>query len=163
MSESSAPKLNGEQVHAIHRDDYLANIADASERLRFQSEFAHALLKNLNLVNGGGILALLTLVGNSKATYDMISIWWSFAWFSLGLAFSLFAYFGAFFSQQSYMNTSLKQAWNLQRQSVGLEHAYEILTDFNRGNLAFYGGILSALLSLGFFVIAAFVALGGLL
>ena len=93
----------------------------------------------------------------------MISIWWSFAWFSLGLAFSLFAYFGAFFSQQSYMNTSLKQAWNLQRQSVGLEHAYEILTDFNRGNLAFYGGILSALLSLGFFVIAAFVALGGLL
>lgn len=147
---------------AIAVEDYKANIAEAAERLKFQVDYSQAALRNLSLVNGGAIVALLTFIGNTDADFNARAIWYAFGWFSGGLSCSLLAYFGAFFSQLFFMSQTMHQAWNAQERAVGREEKYEIESDYNFGNVAMYGAVVLALLSCIFFVIGAFVSLGGL-
>lgn len=147
----------------VAQADYAAFMQETSERLRYQIEFAQATLRNLHFVNGGAVIALLTLVGNSAVSYDPRAIWWSFVWFGTGLFFSLAAYFGAFFSQSYFMNATLAQAWNAQAVSHNLPEPHDIMPDIKRGDTAFKGGVAFASLSLLMFVVGAFVALGGIL
>ena len=158
-----AARPSEKHIRAFSAEDYAANIADAADRLRFQTEFSQSALKNLHLVNGGAIIALLTFIGNSSATFGERSMWWAFFWFASGLGSSLIAYFGAYFSQVAFMEVSLKLAWNAQRRSVGVEEVYDFKPDFALGNRALYFGISAAVASLMSFVVGSFVALGGLL
>lgn len=159
----SADQTSNEDAYRrISASDYHANLSEGGERLKFQVDITQYALKNLNLVNGGGILALLTLVGNSSAIYDHRSISWAFAWFALGLAFSLGAYLGAFVSQYQFMNATYKLAWNAQARSEGLAEPYDMRLNARFGNGALFFSISLAVLSLIFFIIGAFVALDGL-
>ena len=142
-------------------EDYRAEIQEAACRLRFQVEYSQSALRNLTLVNGGAIIALLTFIGNSNSTMSIISTKWSFSWFSLGLFLSLISYFGAFFSQKFFMNVSFYKAWNAQYQARSLPAPYDITQDFKKGNRAMCAGIISALFSATCFVIGSFVALDG--
>jgi predicted RNase H-like HicB family nuclease len=148
---------------AIGRTDYEAFIQESSERLRYQVEFSQSALRNLHLVNGGAIIALLTVVGNSVIEYDVRSLWWAFLWFGVGLVASLSAYFGAYFSQANFMNVAVQQAWNAQATSHDLPEPYSLEPEMSRGNIALWGGIGAALTGLASFIIGAFVALGGIL
>ena len=147
----------------INRADYTAFLEESADRLKFQVEFSQSALRNLHLVNGGGIIALLTLVGNSNVEYDLRSIWWSFFWFGSGLIASLIAYFGAYFSQSFFMNIAVQQAWNAQAVSHGLKPPHDWSKDWKFGNRALWGGIAAATTSLIAFITGAFVALGGIL
>jgi hypothetical protein len=156
------PSIEEETIRRISASDYASNVAEGAERLKFQIEFAQSTLRNLHLVNGGAIVALLTLIGNSSANYNEYSISSAFVWFAIGLAVCLAAYFGAFYSQLFFMNATYKQAWNAQARSEGLAEPYGIKPDARLGNLALFTAIFLAVSSLVSFIIGAFVALGGL-
>ncbi|MGB3167262.1 MAG: hypothetical protein WBA68_10860 [Alteraurantiacibacter sp.] len=119
-------------------------------------------LRNLQLVNGGGILALLTFLGNTNVTFGFNGIWWAFFWFGGGLTTSLSAYFGAFFSQFYFLQVTFKQAWNAQRRARGARETYDFKSDFDVGNKFLFGSVVAALASLFCFVVGAFVALAAL-
>ena len=142
--------------------DYAAFSEEASQRLRFQIEFAQAAIRNLLLVNGGAVLALLTALGNSVMHPEPRGLWWSFFWFALGLSAALAAYFAAFYSQLYFYNSSLSEAWNAQQVAHELPETHNPLPDFQKGNRALVGGVVTAIISLSSFVIGAFVALGAL-
>ena len=160
--EQDPTKLSEEPIQSFYHDVYASSISDASERLKSQTDFSLSALKNLHLVNGGAIVGLLTFMGHSPDHYEKRAIWWALCWFSIGLALSLLAYFGAFCSQAAYMHVSYKRAWNAKLRVLGLPEQYEAMTDIRRGNCALYMAIGSATLSLSLFVIGAFVALSAL-
>lgn len=157
---SSTSQENANSETAL--EDYRADIQEAAERLKYQVEFAQATLKNLHLVNGGAILALLTFLGNTGFEFNYRSIWWAFVWFGLGLAASLAAYFGAFFSQVHFMNVTIAQAWNAQSHARGGKATNAFERDFKLGNRFMYFGIGAAVASLMLFMVGSFVALSGL-
>lgn len=147
------------RTREIALDDYRAYIAEGAERTRFQVDYSQSTLRNLQLVNGGAIVALLTFLGNNDVAFNFRGIWWAFVWFGCGLFSSLAAYLGAFFSQHFYMQVTYLQAWNAQLRARGLQEKYEIQSDHKRGNVALACGVSLAVLSLVFFIIGAFVAL----
>jgi hypothetical protein len=147
----------------IDQDDYAAAINELAARLGYQIDFAQSALKSLLFVNGGAILALLTMIGNASATFDSRAIWWSFFWYSSGLVVVLLAYFGAFISQFFFMDVTTKEAWNAQLRRDGLPTKYDLLSPQRWGNFAFLMAACCATLALGCFVIGSFVALGGIL
>lgn len=147
---------------SIALEDYKLNSAEAMERLKYQVEFAQSALRNLHLVNGGAIIALLTFVGNVVDGIDKSSIFWSFVWFSIGLSLSLLAYLGAYFSQSFFMNVAFAQAWEAQHRAEGSVATFPYQKDFDRGNVALAVGIGFALASMVCFIVGAFVAIEGL-
>ena len=147
----------------IARLDYSAYLQESNDRLRFQTEFSHSALKSLTLVNGGGILALLTFIGNSNATFDPNPIWWAFASFAVGLTFTLAAHIGAYFSQAAFMNVTLHQMWDAQRAMLGEPPKQEYHSDFRAGNKILYSAIGCALASMAGFIAGAAFSLAGLL
>lgn len=154
--------VTDESERRINAAHYESQIREGGERLKFQIDLAQSALKNLHLVNGGAIVALLTLIGNSKANFSQYAIGWAFVWFALGLSASLAAYFGAFYSQLFFMNASMRGAWNAQARSEGISGNHSIDRDVKLGNYGLNGAIFLAVSSLVFFIVGAFVALGGL-
>lgn len=147
---------------SIAVEDYKINSTEGLERLKYQVEFSQAALRNLHLVNGGAIIALLTFVGNVSDGIDKLSIFWSFVWFSSGLACSLLAYLGAYFSQAFFMNVAFSQAWEAQHAAEGSSVKFPFEQDLRRGNVALLFGIGMELVSMACFIIGAFVAIEGL-
>ena len=160
MSQEGHPSPTAVQEMAL--EDYRADIQEVGERLRYQVEFAQSALKNLHLVNGGAVLALLTFLGNTDMDFNFRAIWWAFVWFGVGLVASLAAYFGAYFSQAHFMNVTVAQAWNAQSRARGGPERHEIEPAFSAGNRYMYFGISAAVASLVCFVVGSFVALSGL-
>ncbi|MEN8860977.1 hypothetical protein [Qipengyuania flava] len=147
---------------AIALEDYRAYVEEGSQRLGFQVDYSQAGLRNLQLVNGGAVIALLTIVGNTSVDFDYRSLWWAFFWFGSGLALSLLAYFGAFFSQHFFMQQTFTQAWDAQARARGIVCSTDQMKSFRHGNIAFGLAIIFAIVSLTCFVTGSFVALEGL-
>ncbi len=150
-------------IRSISDKDYSAFLEEAADRLRFQVEFAQASMRNLLLVNGGAVLALLTALGNSSMSHNDRGMWWAFFWFSVGMLAALAAYFAAFFSQYFYYNGTLFQAWNAQQAAHDLENSHDPMPQFKRGDLSLVSGVIAATGSLIAFVIGSFVALDALI
>jgi hypothetical protein len=157
-----APEEIEKIAREIALEDYRANLEEAADRLRFQVEYSQAGLRNLQLVNGGAVIALLTILGNTNVEFDGRSLWWAFFWFGLGLSLSLIAYFGAFFSQHFYMQQTYQQAWNAQFRARGIDGPNNHMVNYGRGNLALALAIAAGIVSLGSFITGSFVALNGL-
>ena len=155
--------MGGDPEKAISQENYQEFLAEASDRLRFQVDFAQSEMWNLLLVNGGGILALLTLIGNSAVEFSADAIWYAFLWFALGLALSLAAYFCAFMSQYFFLRSTSAQAWNAQQIFHGQQPKYNFQKDDDFGDLAAFIGLGACFFSLICFVIGAFVSLSGIL
>ena len=155
-----------EELERINREialeDYRAYVEEGSQRLGFQVDYSQAGLRNLQLVNGGAVIALLTILGNTSVEFDYRSLWWAFFWFGLGLALSLTAYFGAFFSQHFFMQQTFMQAWDAQARARGIVRSTDHIKSFRRGNIALGLAIIFAVVSLACFVTGSFVALEGL-
>jgi hypothetical protein len=136
---------------------------DASERLKFQSDFAQAAWRLLTLVNGGAIVALFTFIGNAKPAIDHGLIWSSFVCFCAGLAFCALSIGAGFFAQAYYMKSNISVAWNKQAEMHGYAPAYTDVqkSEERTGEIAEYVGIGCAALSLISFIAGAACALSG--
>ena len=153
-------------VRQISKLEYEEHKQEVSDRLRFQIEFAQALLKAFLLVNGASIISLLTFIGNTTNDIDAGWMWWGFASFALGLACALVSYVGAFFSQVNFMQTAAMQMWASHGRSHGIEKVIEPVefAKFLKNGMLFMNvGILSAVASLAGFVAGAFFALKAIL
>lgn len=147
----------------IARLDYEFFKGEISERLKFQVEFAHAVLRGLTLTNGGAIVALFTFIGNSGADFDRQLIWWAFGLFSLGLVLTLVSSTGAFFSQSFYMKSTVSQLWNAQVDMLGGKGEFDYKTEYRKGEWSEAIGIAAGLLAIGLFIVGAGFALAGVL
>ena len=143
----------------LHEVEFEISAKDAEKRLEFADSYAHAGLKSLFLVNGAAIVALLTFAGNADLEFDKRGIFWSFAWFSIGICFNITSYFGAYFNQNFYMITSTKRSLNAKYAALGIPHTIDESKDMRTGNIWIGVAILSAVLSFVLFVTGAFVAL----
>lgn len=150
-------------ARSISEKDHSAFLAEAADRLKFQVEFAQSALRNLLLVNGGAVLALLTALGNSQMNPDARGLWWAFSWFGIGLASSLIAFFAAFFSQYFFYNGTVLQAWNAQREVHELPPAHDAMPQFLLGDRFLVVGVICAVVSLVAFIVGSFVALEALI
>jgi hypothetical protein len=143
-------------------EEYKVNTQEAMERLKFQFDFSQAGLRNLQFVNGGAMVALLTFIGNGSDRIDENSVFWSFVWFSFGLAVSLASYFAAYLSQSHYMNLAFHRAWDAQHRAEGSVTRFPADNYERNGDRAIFASMGLASASLLAFVIGAFVALEGL-
>ena len=144
-------------------EEYKVNTQEAMERLRYQFDFSQSGLRNLQIVNGGAIVALLTFIGNGSERIDPNSVFWSFLWFSLGLAASLMSYFAAYLSQSHYMNLAFHRAWDAQHRAEGSEARFPADDHERNGDRAIMASMALASASLLVFVVGAFVAIEGLI
>lgn len=145
----------------VARSDIENYRQEMADRLKFQVDFAQALLKNLTLVNGGAIVALFTFLGHDGNRFIIKLLWWSFTFFSIGLASALAAFIAAFYSQLFFMNATAFQMWNSQLQILGHSERHDQRPDYEKGDCALKVGVALAILSLVTFVIGAAFALGG--
>lgn len=106
-------------------------ITELGERLGYQHDFAQAALKNLMLVNGGSIVALLTFIGNKGLEFDDVLMWWAFFSFGVGLLLSFIALITAYLSQGAFMQANYYQAERLSWRLAGRVWPDEYVTKEN--------------------------------
>ncbi len=137
---------------------------DASERLKYATDYAQAGLKGLFFANGAAIVALLTFLGNTKKSqFDPQGIWWAFVWFTFGLAAVLLTNILGYVSQASYMNAILNSSRQADADAHETGHKFDSEDDEKRGSGAEIAGMSLAISSLTAFVAGAFVALDAIL
>ena len=157
--------LNDDQARTHARLNYEALTAESQLRLQFQASFAEQALKGLMLVNGGAIVALYTVIGNSGAvSLDVGRLWVAFGCFVAGLVLTLLAYLGAFASQNFYYVSSQFEAWNhLDALKGSKGGALDHLEPYRKGHWAQIAGVGCAVLSVAAFGVGAGLALSGVL
>ena len=162
MDDNKIEKWREDTARKIALEEYKVNTEEAMERLKYQFEFSQAVLRNLQIANGGAMLALLTFIGQGEDRIASNAIFWSFVWFSIGLASSLTSYFGAYLSQSHYMNLAFHRAWDAQHRSEGSVTRFPAEDHERNGDRAILGAMSLAIASLITFVLGAFVAIEGL-
>lgn len=106
--------------------DYEDRRQEAAARLQYQIDFLQTAFKGLNLINGGAIVALFTLLSAEKVALTVAQTRWSFAAFAAGLVFNLLAAFFAFRSQFHYKTVAIHRAVNARHAIHGLEAKHEV-------------------------------------
>jgi hypothetical protein len=162
MDIKAAAEWREEANKLIAIEDYKLESAEALERLKYQVDFSQAALRNLQLVNGGAMIALLTFIGNIDGGLDNRSIFWSFVWFGLGLNFGLAAYLGAYLSQSNFMNVAYLRVWEAQQRAKGNARKFPLQKVYQKGACALNSAIALATLNLVGFVVGCLVAVDGL-
>jgi len=147
--------------------EYASLTAEASDRLRFQFEFAQSGIRGLTIANGGALIALFTFIGNvgrdGAVSYNSTAIWWAFGWFVVGLVCALIATMAAFFSQMWFFYSTKREAWNAQARIIGAKEAEDPAPDMLRGQWAFGFGLFVLAIGTVAFAVGAAVALSGVL
>lgn len=134
------------------------NLQESAQRQQFQQDLALGALKGLNIINGGGILALLTFMGHNTARPNQLELASAIQCFAGGLGANLLAYIFGYFAQSEYSDLIAHQACNDQRTLLGLAHEDETKGSRARGNTHLSVGIMLALASLGLFAAGAVIA-----
>lgn len=142
--------------------------AELLERLKFQVGYSEAIIKSLILVNGGAMVALFTLIGSASTAavfrFDTKALWAAFALFAAGLALTLLAAIGGFFSQGFFYGVTQQELWMAQEARLtGCIPKDERPAGLRRGQAAQYAGVACAILSTACFSIGAGVALSAVL
>lgn len=139
----------------------------ANQRLAYVSNLSALVHKQLLVLNGGGIIAMFTLLGHS----DLIrvagsNVWAAFACFGLSFFCLFISIACSFFAQNDFMLSE----WRLS-ENLYMELATEKLPEgwkkhdttglISRGSVIRNGAIATALLAAAFFVAAGGCALFG--
>lgn len=135
--------------------------SSAMIRLESISNFAQSLWKSLMIVNGGAIVALFTLIGNSDLAVDKFWLWWAFLTFAIGLGATLLSNFGAYVTQSAYWQHDMSGAWNAQEQMHGRPPKWvkEVAHSSSLGTMFEWGALGSAILALAAFLVGSWCAL----
>ena len=157
MNELVQDRRNQAKDEASRRWD------EASERLKYATEYAHAGLKGLLLANGGAIVALLTFVGNAQTSHvDKHEIWWAFGAFTIGLCSVLAAYIAGYVSHASSMQATFARYINALHTAQGFAGDADGSKDERRADRSENVGVGFVVGSLVLFMIGAFVALSAI-
>lgn len=143
--------------------DYEFWHGEVAQRLSFQNDLGHAVLKSLVLVNGGAIIALFTFIAAAGAKFQALAVWWSFAWFVIGLVAAITTHFFGYFAQGSFMGMATMERAEAQRRMTGLPKGPGSDDYEKSGHRWFVMSIFSCGASLACFAIGAGVALSGVL
>lgn len=143
--------------------DYEAAKEEAIERLRFQNELASSLIKNLLLINGGAIVAILTFVGNTKSDLSRMDLKGSLVLFAAGCVFCIVASILGFFAGERFHDATISEAWNAQLRMNGESERHSVSVEIKCGRLAYRFAVLFVLTSVLAFVFGAFNAIDALL
>ena len=141
------------------RQNYEEFLAEAGRRLEVLSSIEQALLKATFAVNGGGIIAFLTFLGNSQKGMEPRAAFWALLWLGIGLAFALFAAFFAYISNRAYHSASVSDAWQAQAEMHDLEEDHSSTEDMKIGDRFEMAFSLAIGLSTLLFLVGIFVAL----
>jgi len=171
MGNTSAPSPTKSTTivpHELLGIDVEAARAELLERLKFQIGYSEAIIKSLILVNGGALVALFAFIGNAGSAtvfrFDTKGLWMAFALFVAGLALTLFAAIGGFFSQGFFYGVTQQEIWMAQEARLtGCAPKDERFVGLRRGQIAQYLGVAFAILSVTCFSIGAGVALSAVL
>lgn len=149
-----------EDIRDQAREEASRRWDEATERLKFATEYAHAGLKGLFLANGGAILALLTFLGNNRsARVESNDIWWAFISFAVGLSGVLAAYIAGYASHASTMQAIFARYANALSVSQGVPGSADSTKYDKLANRTENFGIALFVASLVSFVCGAFLAL----
>ena len=132
---------------------------DARKRLEYSVGYAVAALKSLLFLNGGSVISLLTFIGNSHSRFNGLGIFWALVWFVCGIFSVLLSYFGAYFSQSYFMNSSNAGAKNALGKALNLPVSMDDTKPAATGNRWIGFAVITAVASFLFFGLGAFVAL----
>lgn len=135
--------------------------SSAMIRLESISNFAQSLWKSLMIVNGGAIVALFTVLGNSDLTVDKFWLWRAFFIFAIGLGATLISNLGAYVTQSAYWQQDMSSAWNAQEQMHGRQPRWEKEVDRSSslGAMFEWSALGSAILALIAFLVGSWCAL----
>ncbi len=172
MAEQHGP-LEREQYARMATEDHAAARTEALERIKIQYGIADATLKALMLANGGAMIALFTFIGNLMAKsavprmpFSTHALWVAFACFVAGLVTALICHGLAFMSQDRFFNQVMREAWRMQDAAV--RGAPTQTSDlemklFRQGQLFYFGGLATSLVSVVCFATGCGFALSGVL
>lgn len=155
--EPAALAISEDQRVAIAKMDYQQHLQEIPQRLQFQQDLALGALKGLTLVNGGAIVGLLTFIGNSATPFDQHDLGVGLVSFVIGLTANLLAYVFGYFSQATFMEATIHELWNDQRDMVGVPRDDQPAKYVRIGGQVLWGAILTALTSLASFACGATV------
>jgi len=145
-------------IAALDRDFFQSS---AMIRLESISNFAQSTWKGLMIVNGGAIVALFTLLGNTTVIVERTGLWWAFLLFSFGLAATLFSNLTAYVTQSAYWQQDMGGAWNAQELMHGRAPKWEkdVRRSASLGQFFEWVALISAVLSLLAFLGGSWCAL----
>lgn len=143
----------------IAKEDFSIYFDDAKERLGHAISLGQSALRSLFLVNGGAILALLTLVGNSGAIVERRALFWAFIWFGAGMMATLISSILFALSQMFFMQSSNEEGWKAQATYHGTSYPKDGTRDDQIGDVTISATIILAILALVLFLCGSFVAL----
>ena len=132
---------------------------ESDNRLEYTVQYAQAGMKSLFLANGGAIIALITLVGNSSADVGPNGLFWAFVWFGFGLGSCLSAYFFGANSQDHLMNAAFNEALEAVAKANNTGESFAAKNWETKATISLHiaGGL--AILSLILFLAGSFTAL----
>jgi ABC-type siderophore export system fused ATPase/permease subunit len=143
-----------------HELDYQRS--EVMERLKYQHDFSQAGLKNLMIVNGGGIVAILTFIGNKGHQTNPSCIRWAMILFGVALALTLVAYLLSYLSQAQLMDCAAYRMRAAQAKLLGTQYEDKSESHHTNGMRIIKCAIISVVGSLGFFAVGAWLCLNGL-
>ena len=147
----------------IARLDYEAAKEEGIERLKFQNDLANSVLKNLLLINGGPIIAILTFVGNIKPDLSRLDLKGSLMLFATGCLFCVVAYIFGFFAGERFHDATMSEAWNAQLRMNGENPQHPALAEIKCGRCIYNFAILFVVASVLAFAIGVYQAMEALL
>lgn len=138
-------------------------LADATERLRYQHQYAIDGFKALILLNGGAVIALLTYAGHDAANVGASGFRNAFFAYAGGLVTSVLAYLVAYLSQASFANYAMMESYRQMELDVTTSKTTKTREDYEReGNRAVNAGVALSVLSLVAFVLGSWFAMQSL-
>ena len=158
LSGSKRKAIDSPRRASLFEEARLRRI-ESDHRLEYTVQYAQAGLRSLFLANGGAVIALLTLVGNTGREVGANGLFWSFIWFGAGLGCCLAAYFFGANSQDHLMNAAFNEAHKAIAEATESGETFDPDSWDGKAQLALKiaGGL--AISSLIFFLVGAFVAL----
>ncbi|MEM1196593.1 MAG: hypothetical protein AAGH57_10855 [Pseudomonadota bacterium] len=126
--------------------------SDYKKRMDMSNEYAQLAYRYLFLLNGGAVLALLTLLGNTQAEADAGGIFNAFIWFAGGLASVLVGVFSYHASQSASMLSSYYKSMDSFSKLAGGQGLDESDIHHKRANVSLLAARFFAAVSLLCFV-----------
>jgi hypothetical protein len=151
-----------ERRDAINRIWTARHLRRAADRATQAAASGFAALRSVFLVNGAGVVALLTFLGADRGPFDSVHIRYAFGFFVIGLILSLLGMAASYLAQLSVSNAETDRA-NAVYQAVIENEPERASASWLPVGVRFQGGAVAlGVASLLFFALGAFAALNGI-
>ncbi len=163
MNQSQNLSANDRTQQEMARIDYEALRDEAADRLRFQNELSQGILKNLLLINGGAIVALLTYIGNATRTVEAGYLVVAFWVLSASLFLTLLSFCAAFFAGEFWHDATISQSWNALEKSFGRVPQWDETSELKKARLSYKVALILIFASFALFVAGVYFAIEAIL